>query len=112
MKQSLFHQKLPAIAFDELKIEDIDPNKKEHFSDILLLPEFIEAEFYQDQIQIIADFFNVGSLDSPISYNDIAVFFGKNKGTIYKSIRRGRIGDRRIGRPFCLVQKRLVLSKI
>lgn len=102
MKQSLFHQKLPAIAFDELKIEDIDPNKKEHFSDILLLPEFIEAEFYQDQIQIIADFFNVGSLDSPISYNDIAVFFGKNKGTIYKSIRRGRIGDRKIGRPFLL----------
>lgn len=111
MKQSMFHQKLLAIPFDDLKIENVDPDKKEHISQILLQPEFIEAKYYQDQIQIIADFYNVGSLDSPISYNDIAMLFGRNKGTIYKTIQRGRLGYRRIGRPTLLNEEEIGFVK-
>lgn len=111
MKQSMFHQKLLAIPFDDLKIENVDPDKKEHISQILLQPEFIEAKYYQDQIQIIADFYNVGSLDSPISDNDIAMLFGRNKGTIYKTIQRGRLGDRRIGRPTLLNEEEIGFVK-
>ena len=82
-------------------IDNVYPDKK----------EFIEANYYQDQIQIIADFYQIGSLDSPISYNDIAVLFGRNKGIIYKTIQRGRIGDRRIGRPTLLNKEEIGFVK-
>lgn len=112
-----FHLKCSATPLDELKIEEVNEKKREIISQLFLLPDFLNAEYYQDQIQIAADYFKVGDFDSPISYQDLAVLFDKCKGTIYKTIIRGRNGQRKIGRPTLLNDfqigfiKELIFSK-
>ena len=112
-----FHQKCFATPLDELKIEEVNEKKREIISQLFLLPDFLDAIYYQDQIQIAAEFFNVGDFGSPISYQDLAILFDKCKGTIYKTVSRGRRGQRRIGRPTLLNDdqigfiKELIFSK-
>ena len=90
-----FHQKCFATSLHELKIEEVNEKKREIISQLFLLPDFLDAIYYQDQIA--AEFFNVGDFGSPILYQDLAILFDKCKGTIYKKVSRGWRGQRRIG---------------